>query len=89
MEKLFMDIMMDLWAGDAEVSYELFIKEINKCINNLKSYIGKEAHQRLEAMGVKDETGMSWEEQDENTMRQIKKYIELLDYLEADSNWTP
>ncbi len=89
MEKIFMNIMMDLWAGDAEVSYELFIEEINIRINNLKSYIGKEAHQMLEAMGVKDKTGMSWEEQDEDTMRQIKEYIELLDYLETDGNWTP
>jgi hypothetical protein len=88
MEKLFMNIMMDLWAGDTEVSYELFIKEINRCINNLKSYIGKEAHQMLEEIGIKDKTGMSWAEQDENTMKQIKEYRELLDYLETDSNWT-
>lgn len=89
MERLFMDIMMDLWAGDVIVSYKIFIEEINKRISNLQSHIGTEAHQKETALGIIDKTGMSWEEQDENLRKQINEYQELLEYLENDSNWTP
>ena len=88
MERLFMEIMMDLWAGDVIVSYKLFIKEINKRISNLQSHIGTEAHQREAELGIIDETGMSLEQQDENLQKQINEYQELLEYLENDSNWT-
>ena len=40
-------------------------------------------------LGVKDETCLSWEEQDEQCKKQIREYETLLDYLNDDSNWTP
>lgn len=85
---LFMDICMDLWAGDVTISYERFIKEIQERIENLESYIGEDAHKRLESMGIEDNTGMSWEEQDKQTEKQISEYKELLIFLENDNNWT-
>lgn len=87
MERLFMDIMMDLWAGDVIVSYKLFIEEINERISNLQSHIGTEAHQKEIALGIIDKTGMSWKQQDENLRKQINVYQELLEYLKNDSNW--
>ena len=88
MEKLFMNLCMDLWAGDVSISYELFIKEINECISNLKSHMGAEAHRRESELGIIDKTGVSWEEQDRYMQKQIDEYQRLLEYLENDSNWT-
>ena len=88
MEKIFMSLCMDMWAGDVSISYDAFIKEVKRIIENLKSYIGIEAHKKLEEIGVVDNTGMSWEEQDEYHQKQIKEYQDLLTYLENDSNWT-
>jgi len=89
MFELFMNICMDLWSWDAEISYELFTKTLRDCIANLKSHIGEEAHRYLESVGVIDNTGLTWEEQDRNTQKEIARYEELLKYLETDSNWTP
>ena len=83
-----MYLCMELWAGDAEISYELFIKEINERISNLKSHIGVEAHRREAELGIIDETGMSWEEQDKYMQKEINEYQGLLEYLDNDSNWT-
>ena len=89
MFELFMNICMDLWSWDVEISYELFTKTLRDCIANLKSHIGEEAHRYLERVGVIDNTGLTWEEQDRNTQKEIERYEELLKYLETDSNWTP
>lgn len=89
MERLFMDICMDLWAGDVPISYDRFKEEIETRIQNLKSHMGAEAHARLAALGVEDLTGMTIEEQDAQMQKQIDELKQLLDYLETDSNWTP
>lgn len=88
MEKLFMNICMDLWSYDAPITYELFISTVKEYIKNLESHIGEEAHKKLKELGVIDNTGMTWEEQDAQTGKQIKEYKDLLDYLQDDSNWT-
>lgn len=88
MERLFMDICMDLWAGDIPISYDLFKKEVETRIHNLKSHMGAEAHARLKALGIEDLTGMTIEEQDTQTQKQIDELQQLLDYLADDSNWT-
>lgn len=88
MEKLFMNLCMDLWAGDVSISYKLFIEEINERISNLKSHMGEEAHRRESELGIIDKTGISWEEQDRYTQKQINEYQRLLEYLKDDSNWT-
>ena len=88
MHKIFMDICMDLWAGDVAITYKIFKQEINNRIENLSSTIGEAAHRHLLEIGVTDETGMTWEEQDMYTKNQIDKLQQLLNYLETDSNWT-
>lgn len=86
---LFMDICMDLWAGDCKISLDLFKRTINERIDNLRSSIGPEAHKKLQELGIIDETGLTWEEQDKYSRQQIKAYIDLLDYINNDNNWTP
>lgn len=88
MKDLFMDICMDLWSGDVTISYDIFTQEIHERIKNQESYIGEDSHKRLESLGIIDNTGMTWEEQDAQTQKEIAKYKELLSYLETDSNWT-
>lgn len=87
-EKLFMNVCMDLWSGDVAISLDVFKKTVTEYIFNLKSSLGKDAHIRLSDLGVVDETGLSWEEQDEQCKKQIMEYEALLDYLNEDSNWT-
>ena len=86
---LFVDICMDLWSGDCDISYEFFMKVVHERIDNLYSHIGQAAHESLAAKGVIDNTGESWIEQDMRLMEQIKKHQQLVEYLENDSNWTP
>ncbi len=86
-EKLFMNICMDFWAGDVSISYERFREEIITRINNIKSHMGSEAHAREKALGIIDETGMSIEEQDIQDQQLINDYQALLDFLDDDSNW--
>lgn len=86
--KLFVDICMDMWTGDCQISYNGFVEEITNRINNLSSSVGNEAHEKLEALGVVDETGLTWEEEDKYTKEQISGYENLLTYLQNDSNWT-
>lgn len=88
MERLFMDICMDLWSGDVTISYKGFREEVLTRIANVKSHMGKEAHDRETRMGIIDNTGMSIEEQDDVLQKEIDKYQKLLDYLDDDSNWT-
>lgn len=88
MKDLFMNICMDLWSGDVTISYDRFTQEIQERIKNLESYIGEDSHKHLESLGIIDNTGMTWEEQDAQTQKEIEKYKELLSYLETDSNWT-
>ena len=88
MEELFMNICMDLWSGDASISYEMFVNEVNQYIQNLRSHMGIEAHLREKELGIIDATGMTWKELDKNCQKQIDQYQNLLDYLAKDENWT-
>ena len=83
-----MNVCMDLWSYDAPITYELFVNTVKEYIKNLESHIGVEAHKKLKELGVIDNTGMTWEEQDIQTEKQIKEYKDLLDYLQNDINWT-
>ena len=83
-----MDVCMDMWSYDADISYDAFIEQVETYISNLESYIGEDAHRDLEAKGVTDNTGMSWSEQDQQCEQQIQEYRDLLEYLQNDSNWT-
>ena len=88
LERVFMELCMDLWSGDVPITYDRFIKEVNVRIKNLESHIGPEAHKKCAELGIIDNTKMSWEEQDEQCKKQIEEYQSLLTYLENDSNWT-
>lgn len=87
--ELFMDICMDLWSRDASISYQMFASQVKQYIENLKSHMGYAAHLHEQTLGITDETGMSWEQQDEQTQKQIDEYEALLRYLETDDNWIP
>ncbi len=87
MERLFMNVCMDLWASDADISYKLFISTVKQYISNLRSHIGDEARRHEKELGITDETGMTGEEQDRALEKQIKGYEELIKYLETDENW--
>lgn len=78
---LFIETIIDMWAGDMDISLESFVDEIRKYISNLESLIGKDSHRYLEAVGVKDLTGETWEEQDNHTKQQIKAYKKILEEL--------
>ena len=84
---MFMWMCMEMWACDVEISYDFFKADIDRRIKNFESSIGEEAHKRLEAMGVNDLTGQTWEEQDAYALKRIEEYKELLSYLEDDKNW--
>ncbi len=88
MKELFFNVCLDLWAGDVAITYDIFRETVGTYIRNLESHIGEDAHKHLADLGVIDETGMTWEEQDEQTKKQIDEYKKLLDYLEMDENWT-
>jgi hypothetical protein len=87
--ELFMEVCMDLWSYDVAITYELFRNRVLTYISNLESYLGEEAHIQLEELGVADDTGLSWEDQDSNKKHMISDYKRLLAYLDNDSNWIP
>ena len=78
---LFVDICMELWAGDCDISLSFFAKVVRERIDALYSHIGKEAHEHMASMGVIDATGESWIEQDKQTMREIESYQQVLNLL--------
>ena len=53
-------------------------KVISEWISNLYSHIGAEAHKHQRELDVIDKTGMSWEEQDMQMLKQIQDYKEAL-----------
>lgn len=74
----------ELLSWDANnITTKMIIDRLNDYIKNLNSYIGNESHKRLEALRVEDNTGMSWEEQDAQTIEQINDYKETVKYLES------
>jgi nucleoid-associated protein YejK len=84
------EAVIELNSWDAPVNSNTVITMIEGWINNLKSHIGKEAHE-YEAQFIKDETGMSWEEQDAIYLEQIKDYENALKEIKKDQeyDWQP
>ena len=66
-----------LESWDCPLTKDNISRVLSEWINNLRSSIGEEAHRRL-ALYVDDLTGMTWEEQDE---RSLKKIRQCEDYL--------
>lgn len=77
------EVIEYLESWDCEPTKENIIKTLRKWIENLYSQIGKAAHEHLLACGIIDKTGMSWEEQDMQMLKQIEKYKQCLVEIEA------
>ncbi len=75
------DAKEDLLSWDCEPTNENLIRNFNKWIDNLYSHIGDSAHLHLLSLGIADETGLSWAEQDARTLEQIELYKECVNHL--------
>ena len=69
-----------LESWDCPVTKDNICRVLSEWISNLKSHIGKEAHER-EALYVEDLTGMTWEEQDAYALEKIKRCEEYMKEL--------
>lgn len=67
-----------LESWDIEPTEEKIKRVLNKWIDNLYSHIGVEAHKHEEECGIVDLTGMTWEEQDKQMLKQIESYKNCL-----------
>lgn len=66
-----------------EITIDNVKSVINKWIENLYSHIGKEAHEYSLICDVADETGMTWEEQDNYMLQKINEYRKCLSEIES------
>lgn len=67
-----------LKSWDVKPTKENMRRVLEQWISNLYSQIGTEAHEHALACGVEDLTGLTWEEQDIQALRQIGKYKRCL-----------
>ena len=72
------ETVIDILSWDGKVSYESIIQVLSGKISNLKSQIGEEYHKKLIAYGIKDETGMTWDEQDDQSRELINDYTNAI-----------
>ena len=75
------EVIEYLESCDVEPTEELIKQTLNKWIENLYSHIGAEAHKHSLDCGVKDETGMSWEDQDMLMLKQIDRYKKCIEMM--------
>lgn len=66
-----------LESWDIEPTKEKIKSVLNNWIENLYSHIG-EAHKHEKECGIVDLTGMTWEEQDVQMLKQIESYKNCL-----------
>ena len=67
-----------LESWDIEPTKEKIKRVLNNWIENLYSHVGVEAHKHEEECGMVDLTGMIWEEQDIQMLKQIESYKNCL-----------
>lgn len=72
------EVVEYLISCDAEPTEKNIKQTLNKWIENLYSHIGTEAHKHSLACGIVDKTGMTWEEQDMQMLKQIERYKKCL-----------
>ena len=72
-----------LESWDCAITRDNIIKCVTEWKDNLLSQIGEDAHRRLQEMGIKDCTGLSWEEQDKSAKKHADQYDA---YLKKISN---
>jgi len=82
MNPVIKEVIEYLKSWDVTPTKENIKEVLTEWINNLYSHIGVEAHKNELALGIKDETGLSWEEQDNIMLSQIEDYKNALDELE-------
>lgn len=63
---------------DIKPTKEKIERVLNNWIENLYSHIGIESHRHESECGIEDLTGMTWEEQDVQMLKQIEKYKKCL-----------
>lgn len=86
--ELLMEYFMDRTAADCVVTREGFKEDLTTLIENMTSQVGEEHHKRLKAAGVIDKTGMTWEEQDAVTRKEIERHRAALEWISDEKNWT-
>ena len=74
MDSVILEVIEELESWDIEPTKENMIWELNKWITNLYSHVGKAAHGREAEIGIIDETGIPWEEQDAQMLQKIETY---------------
>lgn len=67
-----------LESWDIEPTKEKIKRVLNNWMENLYSHIGVAAHDNELKCGVEDLTGMTWEEQDIQMLKQIESYKNYL-----------
>lgn len=73
--------VLELEAYDCPITSDNIIQVVSGWAANLRSGIGEEAHRHLESIGVKDMTGMTWEEQDARALAEAQKYEAFVEYF--------
>lgn len=76
---MFFELSLNAWAQDADVTPKRLRYEVNKRIENLKTYSSRESYDRLTQLGVKQ--SLSYEETVESTQKQIADYELFLKWL--------
>ena len=74
----FTEVIDYLESWDIKPTKENIKRVLKKWIENLYSHIGAEAHRHEIDCGIEDLTGMSWEEQDMEMLKQIERYKQCL-----------
>lgn len=81
------EAVLQLLSWDCPINAEMVKKVLKDWISNLRTHIGKAAHE-YEAQFVEDHTGMTWDEQDAQCIEQIGDYEKALEDIEnGNDDW--
>lgn len=78
MNPTLIEVIEYLESWDCKPTKENIKKTLERWIQNLYSHIGIAAHKYEQELGIVDETGMTWEEQDLLHFQQIDRYKKCL-----------
>lgn len=81
MDSIIKEAIENLEDRGVEITIENIKNVLNKWINNLYSYVGVETHKRFQSYGIQDETGLSWHEQDLQSLQKIMKIQKCVEQL--------
>ena len=78
------EALLYLESYDCQVTSDNVIRVVKEWAENLRSQVGAEAHERLiNTLGVKDCTGMTWEQEDKQMLEEAERYEEFVEYFSA------